>query len=71
MDPVKFAQTCERFRAHAKRLKDERARSIFLKEAPAVMENRGVKCCAKTLEGRQCTFNATKGKFCRKHFSMV
>jgi hypothetical protein len=74
MDSAKLTRSCERLKEHYKMLKEKRSRSIFLNDVKIPEKTAAVtqvKCIARTLEDRQCTFNATHGKFCKKHFSMV
>lgn len=78
MDSEKFQRSCEKLKEHYIMLKKKRRRSVLVsdvksldtKTTPPVVPPQ-VKCSARTLEGRQCTFNATHGHFCKKHFSMV
>jgi hypothetical protein len=73
----KLAATLVRYRASMTRLKNSRPSTKMLHSQPqqpqpkvAVVEVECAKCTAHTLEGRKCTFRATYGNFCRKHFLM-
>lgn len=45
-------------------------RTIFLKEAPKVIEAKKVteaRCQSRTLDNKPCPFRATCGKYCKRH----
>ena len=81
-DPAKMAETALRCRDRTLKLKSEKRQMMVLSGpppptaaaqlAPPPKETKpdGPKCTAHTLEGRKCTFKATVGCFCRKHFLM-
>lgn len=80
-DPMKMAQTALKCRDRTLQIKNEKRQMMVLNGPPpptattvpvAPKETRvdAVRCSAHTLEGRKCTFKATVGCFCRKHFLM-
>lgn len=80
-DPLKMAETALRCRERTLKMKTEKRQMMVLSGpppptatsvpvAPKETKADGPKCTAHTLEGRKCTFKATIGCFCRKHFLM-
>jgi hypothetical protein len=71
-EPERFADSAWKSRQTALRKKAERSKVVVLAtvikpEAPLPSAITKTKCQARTLEGRQCGFAATCGRFCRKH----
>lgn len=80
--PEKLADTLLRSREHALEIEAKRHKLLVTDKQPKAVEaavvNKGTvkkraaihdafRCKARTLEGRQCTFKATCGDFCKRH----
>jgi hypothetical protein len=74
VDPVRMAETAKRYRDRVLELQKSRRHTVLLTKVPdappAEKPKEAAKCSAQTLEGRKCTYKATHGCFCRKHFLM-
>lgn len=78
-DPEKMADASLRARERALALKACRSKVLMTTHTPLssetvaktkkskVLVQDAFRCKARTLEGRQCTFKATCGSFCKKH----
>lgn len=79
-EPEKMADTAIKAREKALAIAKARPAIKMLTEAPKPKETavpppkmkrgvlaQGLRCQAKTLEGKQCGFKATCGNFCKKH----
>jgi hypothetical protein len=79
MDLAKLDASIARFKARTLELKAKRHTLVRIDEPPKPHESAhsekkaralppaGSRCHAKTMEGKQCGFKATCGKFCKKH----
>ena len=81
-EPERLADTLLRSREHALEIEAKRHKLLVTDKQPKAIEtvavNKGttkkravlheaLRCKARTLEGRQCTFKATCGEFCKRH----
>lgn len=80
-DPEKMADASLRARERALAIKAARSKVLMTTHTPLASETVAAtktkkskvlvqdafRCKARTLEGRQCTFKATCGSFCKKH----
>jgi hypothetical protein len=74
IDPARMTEATKRYLSKFHEMKQTRRHIILLSKIPEIPTSERPtdvpKCSAQTLEGRKCTYKATNGCFCRKHFLM-